>query len=269
MEDFNIINGAMINLLTPYRILHVIKRLPDFKLKTHSHDFYHIIFITSGILEVTIHKESYTIHENQAIILPPYIPHALSSKYGYSQIGVDILDIRDECPIQQLLIQTFPSGFSIVNMQISPNKVEGLIKDVRDLTTLNLLKLQNSAEALVLSFIEQATDSSNKCFRNRFLDMLTHKDSLNLTLSDMCNELNISKTHLERLANAEFGCSAIEYQNKLKTMKACFLLQNSELSMRSICERLGFYDESHFTRFFKKQMNLTPSQYRNNSRFLL
>lgn len=136
---------------------------------------------------------------------------------------------------------------------------------MRDLTKLNLLKLQNNVEFLVLSFIEQATDTSKQSFRERFLDMIAHDENLSFTLPQMCAYLNISKTHLERLVHNEFECSAIEYYNKLKIMKACFLLQHSENSIREISEKLGFYDESHFTRFFKKSMGITPSNYRKNT----
>ena len=118
----------------------------------------------------------------------------------------------------------------------------------------------------MLSFIEQASDTADKSFRDRFLDMIAHDDGLTFTLTQMCSYLNISKTHLERLVHDEFECSAVEYYNKLKIMKACFLLQNSESSIRDISEKLGFYDESHFTRFFKKSMGITPSNYRNTSR---
>ena len=133
---------------------------------------------------------------------------------------------------------------------------------------LNLLKLQSNAEDLTLSFIEQASSSANQNFRNRFLDMITRDDNLSLTLMDMCAQLAISKTHLERLMREEFGCSAMEYYNKLKFMKACFLLQNTDLTISAISEKLCFYDESHFTRFFKKHCGITPSIYRNNSRIL-
>lgn len=265
MDNFSILTGAMIQLTSPFRLIHVIKRLPDFQLRPHSHHFFHIIFVTSGILEVSIKGNTHAVSENQAIILPPYIPHALSSKYGYCQIGVDIFDTENN-ELCSLLNQTFPSGFGIVKMQLLPAHFEEMIKSVRDLTKLNRLKLQNNAEALVISFIEQASDTSNKSFRDRFLDMIAHDDGLNFTLPDMCSYLNISKTHLERLVHDEFECSAVEYYNKLKLMKACFLLQNSESSIRNISEKLGFYDESHFTRFFKKNMGVTPSNYRNNSR---
>lgn len=265
MDNFSIVTGAMIQLSSPFRLIHVIKRLPDFQLRPHSHHFYHIIFVTSGTLEVGLKGATHMVHENQAVILPPYTPHALSSKNGYCQIGVDIFD-ADDSELCGLLNQTFPSGFAIVKMHVLPARFEEMIKSVQDLTKLNRLKLQNNAEALVLSFIEQASDTVNKSFRDRFLDMIAHDESLSFALPDMCEFLNISKTHLERLVHDEFECSAVEYYNKLKLMKACFLLQNSESSIRQISEKLGFYDESHFTRFFKKNMGITPCAYRNSSR---
>lgn len=266
MDNFNIVTGAMIHLTSPLRLIHVIKRLPDFQFKLHSHHFYHIIFVTSGILEVTLKDEHYAIHKNQAVILPPYVPHALSSQKGYSQIGVDIYHTKDDSGLCALLNQTFPTGFAIVNMYMLPTLFEETAKSVRDLTKLNLLKLQNSAEALALSFIEQASVTSNQNFRDKFLDMIAHDEGLTLSLPEMCDYLSISKSHLERLVRDEFECSAMEYYNKLKIMKACFLLQNTDFTMRAISEKLGFYDESHFTRFFKKYNGLTPSGYRNSLR---
>lgn len=266
MEHFDMFTGAMIPLSPPFRVIHVIKRPPDFHLRIHSHNFYHIIFVTSGVLEVVLDSTPYSIHENQAVILPPSIPHSLNSKKGYSQIGVDVLNLMEQEDLCSLICQIFPAGFAIVNMNMLPAKYEELIKSVRNFTKLNLLRLQNSAESLVLSFLEQATDSANKNFRDRFLDMVAQDECLNLTLSDMCQHLDISKTHLERLVREEFGCGAVEYYHKLKFMKSCFLLQNTDVPIRIISEQLKFYDESHFTRFFKKQCGQTPSQYRNNSR---
>ena len=88
MDNFSIVTGAMIQLSSPFRLIHVIKRLPDFQLRPHSHNFFHIIFVTSGTLEVDIKGSTHIIHENHAVILPPYVPHALNSKKGYCQIGV-------------------------------------------------------------------------------------------------------------------------------------------------------------------------------------
>jgi len=265
MEKLNI-TGTMIDLRPPLRLIHMIERPADFSLSLHSHCFFHIIFVTSGTLDVTVKNQTYSLHKNQAVILPPYLPHALSSKTGYTQIGIDIADQPESHELCALLNQTFPTGFYIQNLYIRSDRFDKFVKSSRDLTKCNLLKLQNRAESLVLLFIEEASEPSKNNFRDKFLDMIAHDEELDMSLSEMCNYLNLSKTHLERLVKEEFGCSAVEYYSKLKSMRACFLLQNSDLSMREISERLGFYDESHFTRFFKKHNGLTPRTYRNRSR---
>lgn len=267
MEHLNIV-GTMIDLKPPLRLIHMLERPAGFSLSLHSHSFFHIIFVTSGILDITVKNQTYSVHENQAVLLPPYLPHMLSSKLGYAQIGIDLSDEPENYELCALLNQTFPAGFYIQSLHTRWDQFDKFWKGSRDLTRFNLLKLQNRAESLVLLFIEEASESPNHNFRDEFLDMISHDEELTMTLPEMCRYLNLSKTHLERLVKEEFGCGAIEYYNKLKLMQACFLLQNSDLPIRAISERLGFYDESHFTRFFKKNNGMTPKGYRNNSRVL-
>lgn len=267
MEKLSIV-GTMIDLKPPLRLIHMLERPADFSLSLHSHSFFHIIFVTSGTLDIMVKNQTYSIHENQAVILPPYLPHMLSSKTGYAQIGIDVEDEAEHYEMCALLKQTFPTGFHIQNLHIRSDRFDKFVKGSHDLTRFNLLKLQNRAESLVLLFIEEVSESPNNNFRDKFLDMIAHDEELNMSLAEMCRYLNLSKTHLERLVKEEFGCSAVEYYSKLRLMRACFLLQNSDLSMREISERLGFYDESHFTRFFKRHNGMTPKGYRNSSRIV-
>ncbi|WP_285464999.1 helix-turn-helix domain-containing protein [Vibrio sp. D420a] len=41
-----------------------------------------------------------------------------------------------------------------------------------------------------------------------------------------------------------------------------FLLEHSDLSITDIGAQMGYSDSSHFTRAFKRQMKMTPRQYR-------
>ena len=77
--------------------------------------------------------------------------------------------------------------------------------------------------------------------------------------------MNISVTHLERLVNKYFSCSAKALCQRIRLSKSCVLLENTNLPIKTISERFGFYDESHFVRAFKKHFSITPSQYRSNS----
>ena len=42
------------------------------------------------------------------------------------------------------------------------------------------------------------------------------------------------------------------------------LLRNRSLSIAEIAEKTGLVDQSYFSRFFKKKMGITPSEYRNS-----
>lgn len=54
----------------------------------------------------------------------------------------------------------------------------------------------------------------------------------------------------------------MEYYNSLKIQRACSYLQFSDLKIKEIAFRLGYYDQFHFSKAFKKEMELTPKEYR-------
>ncbi len=57
------------------------------------------------------------------------------------------------------------------------------------------------------------------------------------------------------------GMSIIRYSKYLKIERAKALLKTQE-SITEIGEKLGFYDQSHFSKTFKKWVNLSPQAYR-------
>jgi len=265
MEKLDI-TGTMVNLKPPLRLIHMIERPAGFSLCPHSHHFFQLIFVIEGTLDIILDGKTYSLHHGQAVILPPYLLHALSSATGYVQIGIDIFNESEQYELCALLNQTFSYNLYIQKLPIRPDRFDKFVKDSRDLTRINRIKLQNWAESLAIEFIEGASTPGDDNFRDKFLEMVAYDEALNMSLSQMCSYLNLSKTHLERLVKEEFGCGAVKYYSKLKLMRACFLLQNSDLSIREISEQLGFYDESHFTKFFRRQNGATPREYRNSAR---
>lgn len=203
------------------------------------------------------------------MILPPDIPHALSSPEGYCQIGIDILNQPDTRGVFELFRNTYPEGFAIISMVQFSYTFEYLFKAIRNLTKLNTLMLYNASEAFILELIAESAVGHNDSFREKFLDMFSDGKGYDLTLDQMCKKMNLSKTHLERMVRTEFECGAMEYCQKMKLNKACLLLQNTDLPIRQIAELLKFYDESHFCSFFKRRMQVTPNHYRNETRHIV
>lgn len=78
--------------------------------------------------------------------------------------------------------------------------------------------------------------------------------------------LGVDAGYLASLFRRETGMVMDEYTHRRKVEQAMTLLAHTSLSFPEICRRLGFYDQSHFTRVFRRYAGETPSGYRNRTR---
>ena len=72
--------------------------------------------------------------------------------------------------------------------------------------------------------------------------------------------LSISRTL--HLFKEETGLSLSEYIKKLRIDYGKYLLLNTDISLADSAIQSGFFDQSHFTKTFKKVERMTPSQFR-------
>lgn len=83
-----------------------------------------------------------------------------------------------------------------------------------------------------------------------------------LTVQVLCEKFFISKAKLYTLSLNAFGMGSSEYILQKRTEKAKYLLTTSEKNIYLIAEESGFHDSNYFTRIFKKNVGMTPGQYR-------
>ncbi len=84
-----------------------------------------------------------------------------------------------------------------------------------------------------------------------------------ITLQDMALILNTNRTYLSEYFNRSLGVTFYDYLNGYRITYACeLLLSEPNLSVLLIGEKSGFKSLSTFRRAFEKQMNMTPSKYR-------
>ena len=88
-----------------------------------------------------------------------------------------------------------------------------------------------------------------------------HKD---ISLDDVSREVNISPYYFSKLFKETTGENFIEYLTNLRMDKAEELLQTTECSMKEICARTGYSDPNYFSRSFKKNVGVTPTEYKEN-----
>jgi transcriptional regulator GlxA family with amidase domain len=92
---------------------------------------------------------------------------------------------------------------------------------------------------------------------------LIQKDlSRKLVLDEVARRVNLSPAHFRSLFKSETGMTPAQYQKKLRLLEARRLLETTFFNVQEIMNRVGFNDDSHFVRDFKKAYKLTPVQYR-------
>src|SRR3546814_20317760 len=96
-------------------------------------------------------------------------------------------------------------------------------------------------------------------------DMKDHLEN-KLTLADIAGAVNYSPTYFGALFKERTSFSPIEYYNQLKIQRACSLLQFTDLKIKEIGFKLGYYDAFHFSKAFAHDMEISPREYRTRNK---
>jgi len=83
-----------------------------------------------------------------------------------------------------------------------------------------------------------------------------------ITLEELADKLSLSPNYFGQLFKAEVGTTFHKYLNTLRLKFACSLLTSSSLSVKEIAFSSGYNSLEYFMYIFKKQLNMTPTQYR-------
>ena len=84
----------------------------------------------------------------------------------------------------------------------------------------------------------------------------------NITASELALIANVSASYLSTKFKSETGFSLTQYITNTKVSKAKYYLQYTEMSIGEIASELGYQDIFYFSRVFRKQENISPSEFR-------
>lgn len=82
------------------------------------------------------------------------------------------------------------------------------------------------------------------------------------TLSDTAGHFGYSASHFSTLIKEGTGRTFLQIIRDIKLNQACRALRETNLSIPSICELVGYETPEHFMRTFKKAYGMTPGEYR-------
>ena len=86
-------------------------------------------------------------------------------------------------------------------------------------------------------------------------------------VTDLHEQLNMSHSNLHRKLKALTGFSALEFIHHVRLQKAQYLLRHTVEPVSNIAYDTGYSDPGHFSRVFKKEAGMSPSDYREKGSF--
>jgi AraC-like DNA-binding protein len=94
----------------------------------------------------------------------------------------------------------------------------------------------------------------------RVRDYLDAHSDQNVSLTRLSALTGVSPFHLLRAFREDVGASPFEYQTQVRIARARRLLR-SGCPIAEVALEVGFVDQSHLTRHFKRMVGVTPGQY--------
>ncbi len=87
-----------------------------------------------------------------------------------------------------------------------------------------------------------------------------------LSLSLLCEELHFSLPYVSTAFHREIGMTFRTYVGRVRIEKACHLLRMTDRTVADIAAHLGYSDPAFFYKVFRREMEMTPDQYRKNGK---
>lgn len=87
-----------------------------------------------------------------------------------------------------------------------------------------------------------------------------------ITLDQIAQVVELSRTYVCGLFKKEMGINLTNYIMNYRIDKAKELFRNTNLRSYEVAEKVGFYDESYFSRTFKKLTGESPNSYKKGIR---
>ncbi len=107
--------------------------------------------------------------------------------------------------------------------------------------------------------IEENPVNNRRTTIKRFLHSYAHRS---ISLSDLAENLYLSESRTSHVVKDLFGKSFRELVIEERVMRAKVMLQSRDEPVALIARDVGFPDEFHFNRMFKKIVGTPPGKFR-------
>lgn len=241
----------------------------QFIFNGESHDFWEIIFLSDGKVEVTEDEKIYTLKPNNLIIHAPMEFHRIRSAGGTSPKGY-IMTFHTT----GMLPDELKNGIFLLEKE-EMIEYTAIVKQIRAILRKrndHVYASQEAASRLCAFLIhlgmgnhaQQETIVTPSAFEYRkAVSAMSENVCENISLSELAASCNISVSYLKLLFQKYAGISPKSYYSNLRIQHAIALMKCGKTASE-IANIMNFSSPNYFSVFFQKQTGKPPSAYRKD-----
>ncbi len=275
----------------PYLVLDVINdrsypNNPGFRVM-HWHEDLQFIYVISGSVEVKTLDNGVFIQQGEGIFINKNVVHNVrrmgECHYNSFIFPVQFIEfsVGHTCPVYSpakqfvdSVVESKPFSFFHFTRgeewqekallllcrlyELEKNKTEFYVYEV--LVLLAALWLIMRKNILIPPKKEENTVSIRM---QKFLQHIEQHYPEDLTLEDIAESANVSKSECLRCFNLTLQTTPYKYLMEYRLSKAAELLKRTDQSISDVSACVGFHQVSHFGKCFKGKTGYSPREYRN------
>lgn len=92
-----------------------------------------------------------------------------------------------------------------------------------------------------------------------------HLDNSEFDINGFADELNVSKSTLNRKVKAMTGLTALDFIKNIRLKYACGMLKKKGMGISEVAYLVGFNNPKYFTRCFKEEFGMTPTEFQGKN----
>ena len=240
---------------------------------------YELFVITKGILYLEYNNKQYSVSEGEMLLIPPVKP-PFNARRGYESSSCSFYwmhfgipdhphdpTLSGSIPIPEHSKLAYPEKIIIMLKQLQDMVKAGSSKrSLNYMTTTVLCHVYDDVNSNYAPDNELKNINNKRTKKQLYNDMVDYiKQNIytKLTVQEVAEHFGYNDKYVSRLFNRTCGLTLKQYIVQQKAEAANFFLTDTNLSIEEIAYKLAYSDSHNFTRSYKKQTGLTPTEYRN------
>lgn len=247
---------------------------PHWHSMPHTHPCAELFFVTGGRGTFRLQDLVYPVQRGDLVIVNTGFEHTeisdAAAPLEYIVLGVEGLEALSPHPdasgwaavsLHGLGTDLSPYLHAIVReMELQEPGFQAVCQGLLEVILTLLIRHAN----FTFSLVDGEKKSSRECSMvRRYIDAHFKE---NLSLDQLAALAHVNKYYLVHTFTREYGTSPINYLISRRIQESRRLLESTNHSLSQIAHVLGFSSPSYFSQVFRKQVGVSPQEYRKDFR---